>query len=148
MQDAYRIDGGFVRFLADLAPANSRSNVLVALTEEQRLEHEEKSRQTVVRHAWCQMCGPAKTSCSTLCYVRGGRWLHVEGNPLAGNNATPGSRSLCAKGNAAMQALYDPNRLLYPLKRVGAKGEGKFVRCTGDEALAGIGAKQIGRAHV
>ena len=25
------------------------------------------------RHAWCQMCGPAKTNCSTLCRVRNGR---------------------------------------------------------------------------
>ncbi|MBQ3106082.1 MAG: twin-arginine translocation signal domain-containing protein, partial [Eggerthellaceae bacterium] len=67
-----------------------------------------------VRHAWCQMCGPAKTACSTLCYIKDGRWVNVEGNPDAGNNWGRGSRSLCAKGNAAMQVPYDPTRILYP----------------------------------
>lgn len=97
--------------------------------------------EPTVKHAWCQMCGPAKTSCSTLCHLEKGRWVHVEGNPLAGNNGGREGRSLCAKGAVAMQALYNPNRLMYPLKRVGAKGEGAFVRCTWDEALAAIGAK-------
>ncbi len=90
------------------------------------------------RHAWCQMCGPAKVACSTLCTLENGRWTHVEGNPSALNNGRHGSRSLCAKGNAAPQILYDPHRILYPMRRVGAKGEGRFVRCTWDEALDAI----------
>lgn len=94
-----------------------------------------------VRHAWCQMCGPAKTNCSTLCTLENGRWTRVEGNPNALNNGRHGTRSLCAKGNAAPQILYDPHRILYPMRRVGAKGEGRFVRCTWDEALAAIAAR-------
>ena len=94
-----------------------------------------------VRHAWCQMCGPAKTACSTLCYIKDGRWVNVEGNPDAGNNWGRGSRTLCAKGNSAMQILYDPARIMYPMKRVGEKGEGKFERCTWDEAMEAIAAK-------
>ena len=94
-----------------------------------------------VRHAWCQMCGPARTHCSTLCYIKDGRWTNVEGNPEAGNNWGRGSRSLCAKGNAAMAVLYAPGRLLYPMKRVGEKGEGKFERCTWDQAIEEIAAK-------
>ncbi len=96
-----------------------------------------------VRHAWCQMCGPARTHCSTLCYVKDGRWINVEGNPEAGNNWGRGSRSLCAKGNAAMAVLYAPGRILYPMKRVGEKGEGKFERCTWDEAMDAIAAKLL-----
>jgi anaerobic selenocysteine-containing dehydrogenase len=76
-----------------------------------------------------------------LCYVKDGRWVNVEGNPKAGNNYGRGSRSLCAKGNAAMQTVYDPSRIMYPMKRVGAKGEGKFERCTWDEGLAAVAAK-------
>ena len=30
-----------------------------------------------VKHAWCKMCGPARTHCSTLCTVKYGRWVHV-----------------------------------------------------------------------
>lgn len=29
--------------------------------------------EPTVKHAWCQMCGPAKTSCSTLCHLEKGR---------------------------------------------------------------------------
>ncbi len=97
--------------------------------------------QVEVRHAWCQMCGPAKTACSTLCYIKDGRWVNVEGNPEAGNNWGRGSRTLCAKGNSAMQILYDPARITYPMKRVGEKGEGKFERCTWEEALDAISTK-------
>ena len=90
------------------------------------------------------MCGPAKTICSTLCYLNPeGRWVHVEGNPVAGNNWGYGCKSLCAKGNSAMQTLYNPARLEYPMKRVGEKGEGKFERCTWEEALEGIAAKLL-----
>ena len=100
-----------------------------------------------VRHAWCQMCGPAKTYCSTLCHVVDGKWVAVEGNPKARNDggcAGASGRALCAKGNAAIQMVEDPSRLRYPLKRVGPKraagpgGEGAFERCTWDEALTDI----------
>lgn len=95
-----------------------------------------------VKHSWCYMCGPAKALCSTLCYINPeGRWVHVEGNPVAGNNWGYGCKSLCAKGNSAMQTLYNPARIEYPMRRVGEKGEGKFERCTWDEAIEGIATK-------
>ncbi len=97
----------------------------------------------VVKHAFCQMCGPARTHCSTLCYIKDGRWTNVEGNPEAGNNWGRGSRSLCAKGNSAMAVMYSPTRLEYPMKRVGEKGEGKFERITWDQALDEISAKLL-----
>lgn len=94
-----------------------------------------------VAHAWCAMCGPARTNCSTLCTIRNGRWVDVEGNPGAGNNSRRGSRTLCAKGNAAMQAFYSPTRLIFPMKRIGKKGEGRFRRITWDEAMSDISSK-------
>ena len=78
-----------------------------------------ESGDVQVRHAWCQMCGPAKTICSTLCYVKDGKFVNVEGNPEAGNNWGVGSKSLCSKANAAMQVPYSPLRILYPMKRTG-----------------------------
>ena len=127
--------------LSELAKLNATPPLMVRLSDDERASRAEQAKATVVKHAWCQMCGPAKTACSKLCYVKGGRWVHVEGNPLAGNNGMAGSRTLCPKGNAAMQYMYDPLRLMYPLKRVGKKGEGRFVRCTWDEAMAAIGEK-------
>ncbi len=50
----------------------------------------------------------------------------------------PGSRGRnCAKGPATHNQIYDPERILYPLKRVGKRGEGKWKRITWDEALRG-----------
>lgn len=44
----------------------------------------------------------------------------------------------CQKGAAWSQQLYSPDRLAYPLKRVGARGEGKWKRITWDEATTEI----------
>ena len=50
----------------------------------------------------------------------------IEGNPLH-----PGSRGrTCAKGVVTPNQLEDPDRILYPLRRTGARGEGKWERVT------------------
>jgi anaerobic dimethyl sulfoxide reductase subunit A len=49
----------------------------------------------------------------------------------------------CAKGRAYRKRVYDPNRLKYPLKRVGARGEGKFERISWDEALDTVAQQLI-----
>jgi anaerobic selenocysteine-containing dehydrogenase len=67
--------------------------------------------------------------------------VRVEANPDACNGGIPGSTTLCAKGLGAPQFVHAPDRLQYPLARVGAKGEGKFRRITWDEALDTIAAK-------
>lgn len=45
---------------------------------------------------------------------------------------------LCAKVNRYLERVYHPERLLYPLRRVGPKGSGQFARISWDEALAEI----------
>lgn len=125
---------------AAAAMAGAVSQTLTAYADDKKMDAT-SSDATEVKHAWCQMCGPARTHCSTLCHIKDGRWTHVEGNPEAGNNYGRGSKTLCAKGNSAMGVLYSPNRLLYPMKRTGAKGEGKFERCSWDEAMDGIAKK-------
>jgi anaerobic selenocysteine-containing dehydrogenase len=72
-----------------------------------------------------------------IAYVENGRVVKLEGNPE--HVSTRGR--LCAKGNAGMWYSYDPDRILYPLKRVGARGEGKWKRITWDEALNEVAAK-------
>lgn len=82
----------------------------------------------------CQLCS---TVCGMVGYVKDGRLLKVEGNPK-----DPNSRGyLCARGQASLNHLYHPERLLYPIKRVGKRGEGKWKRISWDDALDEIATK-------
>lgn len=72
-----------------------------------------------------------------IAYVENGRIVKLEGNPE--HVSTRGR--LCAKGNSGMWYTYNPDRIMYPLKRVGARGEGKWKRITWDEALTEIAQK-------
>ncbi len=56
----------------------------------------------------------------------------IEGNPL---DPVSGGR-LCARGQAAVQSLYHPDRLAGPRKRSGERGAGEFEVVTWDEAAA------------
>ena len=61
---------------------------------------------------------------------------------LEGNPYHPGSRGRnCAKGPATINQITDPDRILYPLKRVGKRGSGEWERVTWDEVLDDIAAK-------
>ncbi len=82
----------------------------------------------------CQLCS---TVCGIVGYVKEDRVIKIEGNPK-----DPNSRGhLCARGQAGLNHLYHPERLLYPLKRVGKRGEGRWKRISWDEALDEIAAK-------
>jgi len=82
----------------------------------------------------CQLCSSV---CGITGYVKDGRVIKIEGNPN-----DPNSRGhLCARGHAGLNHLYHPERLLYPLKRVGKRGEGRWKRITWDEALDQIASK-------
>jgi anaerobic selenocysteine-containing dehydrogenase len=65
---------------------------------------------------------------------------------LEGNPAHPASRGRnCAKGPATLTQVYDPERVLYPMKRAGKRGDGQWQRITWDQALEEIGTR-IGTA--
>ncbi|MCA9649352.1 MAG: molybdopterin-dependent oxidoreductase [Myxococcales bacterium] len=85
------------------------------------------------------ICFNCESACGLLAYVdtQTNEIRKFEGNPVH-----PGSRGRnCAKGPATHNQIYDPERILYPLKRVGERGEGKWKRVSWDEALEDIGAK-------
>ena len=61
---------------------------------------------------------------------------------LSGNRDHPITRGfLCAKVTKYLDREYHPERLLHPLRRVGAKGEGRFAQVSWDEALAEIASR-------
>jgi len=82
----------------------------------------------------CEMC---VNKCGAIARVEDGIVTKLDPNPMF-----PKSKNmLCPRGNAGIQALYDPDRLKYPMIRIGEKGEGKFKRVTWDEAFTYISEK-------
>ena len=76
----------------------------------------------------CDMC---PWRCGIVVTSVGGRVVKIDGNPR-----DPKSRGkLCARGQAGVSFLYDPDRLAEPLVREGARGEGRFRPASWDEAL-------------
>src|SRR3984893_17234686 len=66
---------------------------------------------------------------------------------LEGNPAHPVSQGkLCARGQAAIQITYHPDRIAHPLKRSGPRGSGQFQEISWDEALAQLVAQLDGLA--
>ncbi len=76
-------------------------------------------------------------TCAWVVDVRDGRAVTMAGDP--DHPFTRGT--LCAKVNHYLDRVYHPDRVLYPLRRVGAKGEGRFERVSWDEALTDIAAR-------
>jgi anaerobic selenocysteine-containing dehydrogenase len=73
-------------------------------------------------------------TCATLVEVRDGRAVGFRADP--DHPITQGW--LCAKVRPYLQRVYAPDRLQYPLRRVGAKGSGEWARISWDEAVAEI----------
>ena len=85
------------------------------------------------------ICFNCESACGLLAYVDKKTF---EIRKFEGNPAHPGSRGRnCAKGPATHNQIYDPERILYPLKRVGKRGEGKWKRVSWDEAMDDIAEK-------
>ena len=85
------------------------------------------------------ICFNCEAACGLVAYVdqADGRIQKLEGNPFH-----PGSRGRnCAKGPAPINQVHDPERILYPLKRVGERGSGRFERVSWDEVLQTLGAR-------
>ena len=73
-------------------------------------------------------------TCAFLYHVDGERLVEVTGDP-----AHPMTRGgLCVKLKDFAQHHYNPERVLYPMRRVGPKGAGEFERISWDEALGEI----------
>ncbi len=76
-------------------------------------------------------------TCGLLTEVHDGVAIKVRGNPAHAH--THGT--LCAKVNKYTERTYHPERLLYPMKRVGEKGAGQFERVSWESALSDIAAR-------
>jgi len=94
----------------------------------------------VVRHSVCALDCP--DCCSLLIDIEDGKGSHLRGDP--NHPVTRGF--LCGKVARYLEREYAQDRLLYPQKRIGAKGQGKFQRISWDEALDAIARRLEGVA--
>jgi anaerobic selenocysteine-containing dehydrogenase len=79
-------------------------------------------------------CGLCYAGCGVLIHLEDGKPVRIEGDP-----ESPVNRGIvCEKAMASLGYLYHPERLRYPLKRAGDRGEGKWQRISWDEALGTI----------
>jgi thiosulfate reductase/polysulfide reductase chain A len=99
---------------------------------------QEKALDTKIVHTVCQVCSGG---CAMKAYIRDGRLVELRGNP--DDQISRGI--LCVKGISAIQWLYDPDRLKFPMKRTNPqKGIGvdpQFVRISWDEAYSTVAKK-------
>ncbi len=77
------------------------------------------------------VCGMCRAGCLIDATVKDGKIVTIVGNP---NDALTGG-TLCQRGKAAVLLPNDPDRLKFPMKRVGRRGEGKWVRINWGEAI-------------
>lgn len=113
------------------ALAGNATPTLAALAE----ENNEGGEGDRIFRGVCR--GNCQNGCPVEIHVRGGKVARIR------NAECPDSQynRICLKGITHPQRIYSPERPLYPLKRVGERGEGKFERITWEEAIDTICSK-------
>lgn len=87
-----------------------------------------------IRRSYCGLCHPR---CGMLLHIDNGKVVKITGDP-----DHPISRgTLCERGRLMLDHIYHEDRLNYPLKRVGERGEGRWERVTWDQALDEVAEK-------
>ena len=92
-----------------------------------------------VAYWYASTCRECPAGCGTLVKAREGRAIKIEGNP----NHPVNHGGLCARGQAGLQGLYDPDRVRTPMLRKGDKWE----QISWDDALKLAGEKLGGAAR-
>ncbi|MFC2051920.1 molybdopterin-dependent oxidoreductase [Chloroflexota bacterium] len=94
-----------------------------------------ESGVTIIRTGCCHDCGGR---CVLRAHVKDGRIIRIETD----NGEEPQLRA-CLRGRAYRQRVYSPERLKYPLRRLGERGQGLFERISWDEALGKVASELI-----
>ena len=121
--------GGAEPILRGLQPAEAATNTPTA--------------ETIVRTAHSNNCDGA---CGLDVHVVDGKVKLIEGaafeaTTIAGGAAQDFPARICLRGVSQVENLYSPNRVKYPYKRAGERGEGKWERISWDEATTEIATR-------
>ena len=91
-------------------------------------------------------CSNCQGNCAFRLYAKDGviqREEQLAEYPQIAPNIPDANPRGCNKGTIHSQAMYEKDRLLHPMKRAGARGEGKWARISWDQAIAEISEKVV-----
>ncbi|HXW39937.1 MAG TPA: molybdopterin-dependent oxidoreductase [Xanthobacteraceae bacterium] len=91
---------------------------------------------TTVLKSVCRSC---HGGCGVLLHVCGDRLIKVEGD----RDSPLNHGRLCPIGTVTLDLVYHPDRLKYPMRRIGARGSGQWQRISWDEALDEIAERLL-----
>lgn len=148
---------GFMKVSGAIAGTAAAAGVLMHTSEAGALNDPgvpdalETSAGVSVRYSVCLGC---HSKCGMKVRVQSDTVLKIDGNPWHMNNAETGERldyaatldagrdstagTLCPKGQAGVEVMYNPFRIRGPLKRVGARGAGQWQSISWNTALTEI----------
>lgn len=86
-------------------------------------------------YKWCACVINCGQRCALRCFTKNGQVIRIETDNTEPDTLGPRQLRACQRGRSMRERLYSPDRLKYPMKRVGKRGEGKFERITWDEAI-------------
>jgi len=89
------------------------------------------ARTGAERKAVPSACWQCVSRCPIIGYNEDGRTVKIGPQP----NSIRTEGFICAKSQGGVNQVTDPDRILYPMRRVGKRGEGKWKRITWDDAL-------------
>ena len=96
-----------------------------------------------VAHWYNTVCNQCSAGCGISVRVREGKAKKIEGNSVHPVN----QGRTCARGQAGLNVLYNPDRIRTPLRNAGQRGSGNFEEISWDEALTTAGSR-IGRLKI
>ena len=116
-----------------LTTAGSVNRGLIALDKEEILSSIGKLGERMVRVGCpAHNCGG---KCLLKVLVKDGIITRIEGDDRPEDSIADPQLRPCVRGRAYRRRQYHPDRLKYPMKRIGKRGEGKFERISWEEAL-------------
>ena len=95
-----------------------------------------RAQRSTVLKSVCRSC---HGGCGVLLHVEEGKLVKVEGDPQSPLN----HGRLCPIGTVTIDLVYHPDRLKYPLRRLGPRGSGQWERISWDQALDTISARLL-----
>ena len=127
----------FIRLSTLLGGGIVASGILpgcMGLMDDDTVELLEKKGDVYIVRAACpgHNCGGR---CLLKMHIRDGRIIRIETDDRPGDTLEDPQLRACIRGRAYRRRQYHPDRLKYPMKRTGERGEGKFERISWNEAL-------------